>query len=143
MKVKRVNRYYCDHCGKGSCASGHMRKHELHCTMNPDRACGVCSIMQSKQAPISQLVALFPKREEYPTADPMIGDPDIYSEEYINALKEAFSKLRKRTNNCPACILAAVRQAKTNSWIAMDMFNFKDEMKAMFDKLNNREGAQY
>lgn len=138
MKIKTVYRYYCDHCNKGSCAKGHMRKHELHCTMNPNRICRVCKLLGTKQQPISKLIDYLPSKKDYPDiSDPYSGhytDPV-----YITALEQAISKLRDKTRNCPACILATLRQATTIEMWLVETFNFKSEMEELFATIHKHE----
>jgi len=38
--LKKV--YYCDFCKKKGMSKHHMSKHEMSCTMNPNRKCGLC-----------------------------------------------------------------------------------------------------
>ena len=45
MKILIKKVYYCDYCKKkkGLSASA-MTLHERHCTLNPNRICGVCEV---------------------------------------------------------------------------------------------------
>lgn len=68
MKTKKVNRYYCDYCGKSGGAAGHMRRHEERCMLNPQRICGMCRFAEFAEfapKPLAELVALLPDPEEY------------------------------------------------------------------------------
>lgn len=38
--IKKV--YYCDFCKKHGLSSGSLKKHEKHCTNNPNRFCRIC-----------------------------------------------------------------------------------------------------
>lgn len=51
MKVKRVNRYYCDFCRKGLCSKYWMERHESSCTANPKRQCRMCEAFASADLP--------------------------------------------------------------------------------------------
>jgi len=83
MLKKQVWRYYCEHCKKSGCSGYHIKKHEKSCTANPNRVCGFCG----NSDPVSELVSL-------------LGDgTDL-------------KNLREHVDNCPACILAAIRQSK-------------------------------
>jgi len=42
MKVKLKKVYYCDFCKKKGLRIDRLRSHELSCTMNPNRICGLC-----------------------------------------------------------------------------------------------------
>lgn len=87
MRKKKVWRYYCDFCGKGGCNGGHTKEHELHCTLNPERVCGVCQASGQKQQPINVL---------------------------MNAYEESLEKLKDVAEGCPTCMLAGIRQWKKN-----------------------------
>lgn len=120
MRVKKVNRYYCDFCGKGGCGAGHMRTHELHCTANPNRECRVCPKMQSilgsawrAPLPSAELVKLIPP---YGT---IRGDETV-----------ALTEFRRGASGCPACLLAAIRTLNGTFWY---MFDFKLEMRVVFN----------
>jgi len=78
--TKRVNRYYCEYCGKSGCAGGHMRNHEQHCTKNPNRVCGMCAIAQQQQAPMEALRACLPDPANYVQVEHSeFGDFEIYT----------------------------------------------------------------
>jgi len=66
-----------------------MRKHEKHCTMNPERECRMCVHVSGGQ---SHTVG---ENIEAARADPI-----------------KLEYLREMTESCPACIFAALRQGK-------------------------------
>lgn len=152
MRTKKVNRYWCDHCNKAGLSAGSMAKHEAHCTLNPARNCRVCTLVnggyQVGAERMAELVAILP--------DPAAFlDQTIYhcrckdcrsfsddswdpSAECTNehrkltvALESAMAKLREETDNCPACIMAALRQRKIPVPM-VESFNFTAEMKTVF-----------
>ncbi len=45
-----------------------MRKHEAHCTMNPDRECNVCKLVDAEQGPMgtppAELVRIVLERKD-------------------------------------------------------------------------------
>ncbi len=90
MKVKKVNRYYCDFCKKKGLHAGFMRKHEKGCTANPERVCGFCHFAGYDQRPIKEMISIL--NQDIPVEDRM-------------------EKLREYANDCPACILSAIRQS--------------------------------
>ncbi len=120
MRVKKVNRYYCDHCNKSGCAAGHMKKHEKHCTMNPDRECRMCKLLDVEQVPMAEMLSVLPDPEKF--IDGILGDKHseeqaVRAYEKLNeAVEQATEKLRVTTNNCPTCILAALRQKNLTKW---------------------------
>lgn len=87
MKRKRVWRYYCDFCRKGSCAGGHMKRHEESCTLNPERKCRLC-VDRFTQQPMKDLIAA-------------LGSGD----------EAGVKALREKAEGCPICMLAAIRQS--------------------------------
>lgn len=120
--------HYCDFCRRRLMSKPAMMKHEAHCGLNPARKCRVCSMIDVEQVPMPTLIAAL-------TAN-------------------GFAALRKEASNCPACILAAIRQAtlpldaedkfapKPGSWRAdADEFKFKDEMAAVWSEINDARDA--
>jgi hypothetical protein len=85
-----------------------MQRHEERCTMNPNRYCGMCAYAGNVQPDLKDLIALLPKIDHYSPSDAVV---DTYSDLWVD-LDEAFEKLQKAApDGCPACILAALRQA--------------------------------
>ncbi len=124
MKQKKVWRYYCDFCGKGGLVKHWMAKHEVSCTANPERLCRLHghATPGNKQPAVKDLIAQFDSRK-----------PDC-------GMKE----LREMAGNCPACILAAIRQSKIQKWDGdpesppPDLgFDFKKELASMWAEANN------
>lgn len=105
MTTKKLNRYYCDFCGKSGGSAGHMKNHEAHCTLNPNRQCRLCNRLQQTPKPIEELKALLPVMELEE-----INGYDQFSEASIAALKAAVPVLRDACGGCPACMMAALRQ---------------------------------
>lgn len=81
MKIKRVNRYYCDHCGRGGCNAAHIRNHEPNCLKNPNRGCFLCK----------------ENDRDYPSLTKGFKDNDLHW-------------LRNAVDGCPACMLAVILQ---------------------------------
>lgn len=125
MKTKKVNRYYCDFCKKSGCSGGHMKKHEIHCTMNPNRACRVCLLLGVHQQPMSELLATLPKPASY-NFDPL---------EAFEGVTLAMPLLRRKANNCPACILATLRQS---GLIGITYIDYKQEMRDIFASYDDK-----
>lgn len=122
-------RHYCDFCKKSGGSAKWMRHHEEACTANPDRICRVCPLLpEDDHAPLPELVATF--------------------------VADGFKAMKAKAGNCPACMLAVIRktQGAPSGWPWDDdranglaEFNFKAEMKAIFDELNanRREDGYY
>lgn len=127
MRTKRVNRYYCDFCKKAGQARHTILKHESRCTLNPNRTCGVCEMLADlrtvAQRPMAELLAALPEWDrgvgQWSETQPDVDLP----------------ALRAVANNCPACILAALRQ-KGIPVPAVSGFDFDAEMKAIWNEIN-------
>lgn len=114
MKVKKVNQYQCEHCGKKNYSAGHMRTHEAHCTMNPERACRMCERAGEAPTPIKELLAMLP--------EPHIGEGFHYPLINIEEIDRAIETVHEKTE-CPACTLAAIRQK--GIMVPMTKFNYR------------------
>lgn len=119
MRVKKVNRYYCDYCKKAGCAAGHMKAHESSCTMNPNRVCKMCKLMGSTQEPMDKLKSV------------LVAETPVQWNEVNSATSASVAELRKLSSGCPACMLAALRQS--NMWASESDFDFKKESKQVVD----------
>jgi len=137
VKKSMRSRCECEHCGKKNWSIGHMRNHELHCTKNPDRECRVCKMVEGEQKPIAELTALLPNlaswRDEYDNINYAEG-----SRESVNA---ALKALRDACDNCPACILAALRQKGIMVPLVTD-FDFTKEVKSLWSEINESRRDQ-
>lgn len=142
MITKKVNRYYCEFCKKANCSAVSIKKHEERCTMNPNRYCGFCHLMEVEQPKMVDLLALLPNPDmscEY------IGDGQVYksfSTVFQNKVQQTMPELRKATNDCPACIMAALRQKGIPVRLA-DGFNFTKEGQAIWDEFNTSKAEDY
>ena len=122
MKRKRVWRYYCDYCGKANCAKHHMKTHEKHCTMNPDRYCRMCD---GATKPVRLKKTIDWVREN------AVVDPE--DTDYLALYDErTMIEIRRMVDDCPACILAVIRQSKLHP-INLN-FDYKKEAKKWLDE---------
>lgn len=127
MKIKRVNRYYCDFCRKAGQAKYWIAKHERGCTANPNRVCCLCEHAEKQQKPIAELVACVSAEKAE------LGIPDV----------------RALSDNCPACILAAIRQSGIlltegpDGYPISVPFDFKAEMEQFWVAQNAKEEILY
>jgi hypothetical protein len=99
MKIFKAWRYKCDFCGKNMRQKKPMERHELSCTMNPNRIC---------------------KMHKYATGEDNPTVPSIASllailEAHRNDEDHGLKELREATNNCPCCILSSLRQSGLTS----------------------------
>lgn len=99
---------------------------------------------KGSQAAIADLLAVLPKhpRDYYESA---IGDRDHakefglpFDEDLHAEINASIPKLRELTNNCPACIMAALRQANIPVPMAKG-FNFSEEMKVIWAAINDAD----
>ena len=88
MRTAMRPRYYCDHCNKGNGSPSAMRRHERGCTLNPQRVCGMCKMLADEGGP-----------EPAPPRDELVRIMDA----------DGFAAMCKAAEDCPACILAALR----------------------------------
>jgi len=148
MRAKTVKRYWCDFCNKAGLQAGAMRKHEKHCTMNPGRDCRVCGLMGGSvkvgAEKMAGLVAILPDATAYLSDDGIYWEGDVDNEhaKLSRAVAEALPKLREETDDCPACIMAALRQAKIPVPM-VEGFDFKTEMRAILDDYNERQNDDW
>ena len=99
----------------------HIQKHEKGCTNNPNRECGLCRKSGLEQKPLNHCVDLLSINENCE----LIG----------------FDKLREYVENCPACLLATLRQFGKGmpEWYPWwPDFDFKKEL-ALFWQTWNEE----
>jgi len=134
MKRKKVWRYYCEFCKKASCSGGHIKRHEERCTMNPNRVCGMCKMTDNEQVDIKDMLAILPDPKEY------IIERDLsisYVITFSDVVSEAMESLRELVGNCPACIMAALRQKGIPVPMA-EGFHFSDECKSVWGEINEK-----
>jgi hypothetical protein len=132
MRFKLVKRFYCDFCKKANLQARAMTKHETHCTLNPNRKCRACVLINGGYGcDLQEAMTLLPDPTNY---NNVVGfdDENQYSK-LMAGIEEALPKLREYTENCPACIMAALRQKKIPVPMAKD-FDFKLEMQEVFSE---------
>lgn len=109
--------------------------------MNPNRECGYCKMLEIEQIDMETLLAILPEQSEYLESIALDGGEfaDSISQTKLNEVLD-LQKLRDITNNCPACILAALRQKGICVPMVED-FDFKAECASVWADINeaNRE----
>jgi len=96
-----------------------------------------------EQAPIDALLAVLPDPRPF-----QIFDEDEHSEFFYFsnkltiAVNAALPKLREISGNCPACIMAALRQKGIPVPMATD-FDFTLEMEEIWSEINNNRNNDY
>ena len=152
MRSKKVWRYYCEFCKKSGCSKYHIEKHENHCTANPNRGCGFCEkIGDGGPVPMEELIALLPDPKKYLVTDyaeVFGGGGSPVELRMYPGLKEAaekgLEKVRDATDNCPGCILAAVRQSGTaKTCVLYEVFQYRKEAEAWLSCWNDDHQEEY
>ena len=92
------------------------------------------SPIHQKQSGLAELLTLLPNPENYKDKE-LIDDGWISFVGLEKAVKEALPKLREIMGNCPACIMAALRQKGIPVPLAKD-FDFKKECQEIWDEVN-------
>ena len=140
MKAIKKWRYYCDHCKKSGASSFHMAAHERSCTLNPLRSCKCCLRLNgSDGTPLPEMLALLPDPAAFMRQVPeedfgewlgsIPAHQEMDDEGLRTATHAALPALRELTEDCPVCILAALRQRGIPVPV-VTAFNFSEEMKA-------------
>jgi hypothetical protein len=138
MKTKTVTRYNCDFCDKKGYSAGHMRRHEAHCTKNPNRNCRVCTIMLGQRpTDLKELISMLPDPAPYYRENP-IEDQGYYGSGLTDAINAIWTNFHFEAQECPACMMAALRQRGIPVPMA-DRFDFKARMKEIFDYANEKK----
>ena len=138
MRQKKVWRYYCDFCKKAGCSKYHLKRHEERCTMNPNRHCGICGFLEQEQCDIAEVKKLLPNPDDFKS---IMGDLDFEcfdDDRMRKAMKDLMPKLRSETNDCPACMLAVLRQGGIPVSFAHE-FDFTEECKSAWSEFNSRQ----
>jgi hypothetical protein len=146
MKTVKKNVYYCDFCSKRKLAKWSMVKHEIVCTANPNRICGLCDGNN-----IIELAEQFKNRIEVTETNP----DGIFTIMGINFIGEPFTveDIRKSVDYCPNCTLSVMRQAGfCHGWFSGDLeydykadFNqwMKEHNSLRFSKMIEQERDSY
>jgi hypothetical protein len=142
MRVKKVSRYYCDHCKKAGCQRAAMARHERGCIRNPNRVCGFCAAYTTwggeyqHEKTLSDLIA-------------------VLQTSGLEALKES-------AGNCPGCVFAAIVQSRESQrkavvgnrkptyfdvefkegFISEEAFNFKEACEKFWAVVNEWKEEQ-
>lgn len=139
MKKLQRWRYYCDFCKKAGGSGAAILKHEGSCTLNPGRSCRLCVITNGgSAATMDELLAVLPD----PTAYNDDGGWEAH-DELLKNTEAAMPALRELTQNCPACIMAALRCKKIPVPM-VESFKFKEEFASALSQANqNRRDDGY
>ena len=147
MITKKVNRYYCEFCKKAGQSAMHISGHEKSCTMNPNRVCNMCKMTPGPkpQKPMTELFPLMPKVDPgfWNTWGSFDGSLLLEMKAVVDAITKALPALRDACGDCPACILATLRQSGIRVPL-ITSFNFTKEVQFLWDCINeNKEESRY
>lgn len=126
MRSRKVTRWYCDHCSAARFQQPAMVRHETSCTANPARKCHICNGDPQTGA------------EDLPVLIAFCKESAAKSQDGLTLTPEAIDKLRELCDSCPACMLAAVRQANV---YAVD-WDAKLEFKSFWDHWRQEQAAE-
>lgn len=127
-KVRRT-RCECEFCGKKNWSPSHMAKHEKSCTMNPNRVCGMCKLVDDYPQPSMEALV-----EAISVATVVRHEDDYGSSYQIDNQEEALARLREITS-CPACILTAIRTLGVPA-LAFEKFKYREERDEVWSNVN-------
>lgn len=135
MRKRTVWRYYCDFCKKAGLSKHFMQRHEDHCTLNPLRKCRMCVFANGGNgAALPELLALLPNPVEARISEMNGWEPAYWA--FVDKANAALPILREAADNCPACIMAALRQ-KGIPVPMIESFDFKKECADIFSEVNS------
>lgn len=139
MQKKKVWRYKCDFCKKANCSAYHIGKHEIGCTNNPNRECGMCKLIVKYGLAENAPMPLEEARNLLPLLPDDEGALDLLMEGNGNGSRadKYLEQLRQAINYCPACTLAAIRQSPTNSVAQYLQFDYKTAAASFWEDVNN------
>ena len=132
MRIRIVKQYCCDFCKKKGLSAGHMKKHILRCTCNPNRECRMC---KHPVKPLS-LIGLLPDPKQFLKIEKDYNNNECY-EGWKDTYKEPLENIKKECNYCPACTLAVLRQSKVPLY--MLYFDYKKEVEEWWKEKNKIE----
>ena len=133
-KTKLVQQNGCDFCGKVGYSASWISRHEKHCTMNPDRECGMCAIIGNNPPDLRKIV----ERIKAQTG-PVLWRPDScgFKMPYVDGHLPELADIRDEVEGCPACILAILRQTGLHHPpLLNEPFYYQKERAAFYEQLN-------
>jgi hypothetical protein len=137
MTSRKVTQYKCDFCGKRKYSSPAMKKHEKHCTLNPNRSCRMCDIVHVKHN-MGELLAILPP--------PIRKENDEWGDNVTllnrTEIETALVELRELADECPACILAALRQKGIHP-MSESGYDYAKERKEFWEYQNRERPETY
>lgn len=121
MKAIKRWRYYCEYCGKSGGHKYWMEKHEKSCTANPNRTCGFCghADLDPDHKKLDRIVTKAVK--EFTNLLDLWAKTRVHIDQDLDILnKRTNEELIKAAENCPACVLAALKRNPESHYIEFD-----------------------
>ena len=140
MIRKKVWRYYCEYCKKAGGSGFHLKNHELHCTLNPNRECGLHKLAGENTPDMDILLSILPDPAKYKQTDEFGGEN--YSADLGEDTEKVMEWLRAAADNCPLCIMAALR-IKGIPVTMIKSFDYKKEFDSQMSEHNNEMNDRY
>lgn len=126
--IKKVNQYECEFCGKKKYSKAAINKHEKHCTMSPHRTCRMCEELKGASVDyLEDVKALMP--------DPVRDENNFGKIVNFELVVSSLEKVIDRVENCPACVLAVLRQKGLSSY-EVD-YDYAGESKSMLQEISD------
>lgn len=97
----------------------------------------MCEEAGNRPIEMNELLALLPEMKEFTYMD---ADQYSYSVSDELIIHEAIEALREKTENCPACILAAIRQK--GIIVGVTPFDYKKEVEIFWGEVNSMKQEQ-
>lgn len=127
IRIKKV--YYCGFCRKHSLRP--LTEHEKHCTANPDRYCRLCNTKRDIKSIIEKVRASITIQH----------DPSGNSINNITSTMTIGDIWNLLDENCPACMLAILRQSTKGFGYSPfhNVFDYKKELAEWWENINSEE----
>lgn len=122
MRILTKKVYYCEYCKKHGLSRHAMEKHERHCTLNPGRTCR-WSLLDYESTKTRGLYG--------PHQHTMRKGLPRWLRLRRPLKKDDIDTLREHCLGCPACMLAAVRQARLDfmqDWDYSYRWDYEEEI---------------
>lgn len=131
MKSKTKTVYYCEYCGKHFLRKDSVLNHEMHCTMNPGRHCGLCG-----NDNIFLTIAKYLVRYKW------VPDGQFQKLEWIDLFGHSDGPVRLDdilwdVDRCPICTLTVLRICELHK--AGIEFDYKKALEGWWTEINNEE----
>jgi len=100
----------------------------------------MCAFIGVEQTPLHVLIGILPDPATHKRVELDISGREVWHswDGLEAAVDRVLPQLRDAAHDCPACILAAIRQRGIPA-PEITSFKFKDEMKALLDERNGRD----